>query len=191
VYQLAQKGGLWLMLTLIGAAVMIVIGLGSFSHLMAPTLRWALAVLPAVVFFAVGMLSGSGETIVRTGSGENERNLIVAPVFSTWMAYFIGCGMVVFYIVLAFRRIHGAEWLVTPVLGLFLIAAGYHLIPLLRVLRLWLRRVWDILVQIVHALGLLLIHAARFIVVVLEHVTYLFAAPLDKILSPRSPKPST
>ena len=57
----------------------------------------------------------------------------------------------------------------------------------------YLMGVWEkaVFYHFVHALGLLLIHAARFIVVVLEHVTYLFAAPLDKILSPRSPKPST
>jgi hypothetical protein len=189
VYQLALTGGLWLTLTLIGATVMTVIGLGSFTHSMEPSLRWALAVGQAVAFLGVGGLLGAGETIVRRGPGEHERKVAAAPVLSRFLACAIGGALVGFYLVLAFTTIRGAEWIVNAILGLFLAAAGYHLNPLLNVVRLWLRRVWGLAVLIVQALWLAFVHVMRFLVVVLESVAYLFAAPLDKIRSWRGPKP--
>jgi hypothetical protein len=191
VYQLAQMGGLWLTLTLIGATAMTVIGLEGFSDSMDPKLRWALAIGQAVAFFGIGALLGSGEMIVRRGYGENERDVIVAPALSRWMAYGIGCVLVVFYLALAFTTIRGAEWMVNLILGLFLIAAGYHLTPLLNVVRLWLRRTWNLAVLIVQALWLAFMQVLRFIVVVLESVAHIFAAPLDVIRSQRGPKPPT
>ena len=187
VHQLAQKGGLWLTFASLGITVMTITGLNSFEAFnpnLKPTVLWVLAVGQSVVFFGVGFLLGTGETVVQ-GSG-TERRVWAAPRLSTWCAYVVGALLVVTYIAVFFTVASplglGAIWFSNLVVGLFLIAAGYQLSPLLNVVRLWLWRVWNVIVLALEGLWLGLMRLLQMALAILENVSYLLAAPLDKLL---------
>jgi len=177
VYQLAQMGGLWLVLAIVGAVAMTIVAFEGFSNTMDAKLRWALAFGQAIAFYGVGALLGAGEVIVRRGPEEHERRVAAAPVLSRWFAYGIGGMLVAFFLVLVLTTARGTEWLVNLVLGLFLAAAGYHLNPLLNVVGLWQRRMWNSGVGAVQAAWLASVRVIQFVVVVLERVAYAFRRP--------------
>ena len=185
VHQLGQKGGLWLTLAMLGIVVITITGLNSFEAFnpsLKPTMLWVLAVGQAVLFFGVGFLLGAGETVVQ-GSG-SERSVWAAPRFSRLAAYVVGGFLVVTYVALflavAWPMGLGAVWISNLVVGLFLIAAGYQLSPLLNVVRLWLWRLSNVALLVLEALWLALMRFLHFVVVILENVAYLLATPLDK-----------
>jgi len=188
VHQLAQKGGLWLTFAVLGVSVMTITGLNSFEAFnpsLKPTVLWVLAVGQSVVFFGVGFLLGTGETVVQ-GTG-TERRVWAAPRLSTWCAYVVGGLLVLTYIALFFGVASqlglGAIWFSNLVVGLFLIAAGYQLSPLLNVVRLWLSRVWNLIMLALEGLWLGFMRLLQIALAILENVSYLLAAPLDKLLS--------
>jgi hypothetical protein len=190
VHQLAQSGGLWLTFSLLGVVVMTITGLSSFATFylgLKPMVLWVLAVGQAVMFFGVGFLLGAGETVVQ--GGEGERRVWAAPRFSHWGAYVVGGLLFVTYIVLFFTIAWpmglGAVWFLNLLVGLFLIAAGYQLSPLLNLVRLWLWRLWNVLVLVLEALWLALMRLLQLVIVILENVFYLLATPLDKVFRGR------
>ncbi len=190
VQHLAQTGGLWLTLALLGVVVMTITGLSSFAAFypaLEPVMLWVMAVGQAVVFFGVGFLLGAGETVVQGGG--SERRVWAAPKFSRWAGCVIGSLLATTYIVSLFTAAwpkgFGAVWFSNLVVGLFLIAAGYELSPLLNVVRLSLLRLWNVLVLVPEALWLALMRLLQFLVVILENVSYLLATPLEKALRQR------
>lgn len=187
VHQLAQQGGLWLTFASLGITVMTITGLNSFEAFnpnLKPMVLWVLAVGQSVVFFGVGFLLGTGETVVQ-GSG-TERRVWATPRLSTWCAYVVGALLVVTYITLFFVVASplglGAIWFSNLVVGLFLIAAGNQLSALLNVVRLWLWRVWNVIMLALEGLWLGFMRLLQMALAILENVSYLLAAPLDKLL---------
>jgi hypothetical protein len=144
---------------------------------------WVLAVGQAVAFFAVGLLLGAGETVVQ--GTRTKRNVWPAPQFSRLLSYILGCTILVAHLVIFFAialpiRL-GGLWFLNLLVGLFLIAAGYQLIPILSVMPLWLRRLWNLVVIAFQMIWLALVRFAQFLVIVLENLSYLFALPLLKL----------
>lgn len=190
VHQLAQTGGLWLTVALLGAGAMTITGAYSFKAFypdLEPVMPWVLAVVQAVVFFGVGLLLGAGETVVQ--GSEGERRVWAAPRFSRLLAYVLGGSLVITYVALFFivawpMGLRGV-WFLNLLVGLFLVAAGYQLSPLLNVLRLWLWRLWNVVVLVLEGLWLALMRLLQLVVVILENVAYLLATPLDKVLRRR------
>lgn len=190
VHQLAQTGGLWLSLALIGMVVMTITGLSSFEAFyrnLQPLMLWVLAIGQAVLFFGVGFLLGAGETVVE--GGEGERRVWAAPRFSRWGAYVVGGSLVITYITLFFIVAWpmglGGVWFLNLLIGLFLIAAGYELSPLLNAVRLCLWRLCNVVVFVLEASWMALIRVLQLVVVILENVAYLLATPLDKVFPRR------
>ncbi|MBI4428092.1 MAG: hypothetical protein HY562_03125 [Ignavibacteriales bacterium] len=190
VHDLAQRAGLWLLLTAAGLCVITITGLytlESFYPSLLPLLLWVLAVGQAVAFFAVGLLLGAGETIVQGTHGE--RKVWAAPQFSRLLAYILGCAILIAHLVIFFAIALpislGGLWFLNLLVGLFLIAAGYQLIPLLNVMRLWLRRLWNVVVIAFQMIWLVLVRIVQFVVIVLENLSYLLALPLLKLFHRR------
>ena len=86
------------------------------------------------------------------------------------------------YIWLAYTSQAGVLWVLILIFGAFLVAAGYQLAPLLGVLPLWFRQVWDLMLAGLARLAHLLTWLVAIVVALLEHLFYVFAAPLNKIL---------
>jgi hypothetical protein len=112
-----------------------------------------------------------------------------APRFSRQAAYVVGGLLVVTYVALFFTVAwpmgRGAVWFCNLVVGMFLIAAGYQLSPLLNVIRLWLWRLWNAVVLVLEALWLALMRLLQVVVVILENTAYLLATPIDKVFGRR------
>lgn len=191
VHDLSQRAGLWLLLTAVGLCVITITGLHTFASFypsLLPMLCWVLAVGQAVAFFAVGLLLGAGETVVQGANGQ--RKVWAAPRFSRMLAYILGCAILIAYLVVFFAialpiRL-GGLWFLNFLVGLFLIAAGYQLISLLNVMRLWLRRLWNVVVVVFQMIWLALVRLVQFVVIILENLAYLLALPLLKIFRKRS-----
>lgn len=79
----------------------------------------------------------------------------------------------------------GAVWFSNLVVGLFLIAAGYQLSPLLNVVRLWLLRVWNLVLYVLEVLWFALVRLVHVMVLILEYIFYLLAMPLENFLRKR------
>lgn len=193
VHRLAQAAGLWSTFATFWITVMAVTGLtcfGAFYPAFEPLLLWTMAVGQALIFFAAGFLLGVGDTVVQEGEG---RKVVSPPNFSRVAGFVLGGLLIVTYVALFFtlakatglRAIWGSDLLV----GLFLIAAGHQLGPLLNVVRLWLRRVWNLVLLVLEAAWLGFMRLLHILVIVLEYASYLLAAPLDKVLSGRRPPP--
>lgn len=186
VHQLAQSAGLWLLLSMTGLFVITVIGLyafASFYPFLQPLLLWVLAAGQAVAFMAVGLLLGAGETVVQ--GSERERKVWAAPQFSRLLAYTLGCAMLIAHVAIFFlialpTRL-GGLWFLNLLVGLFLIAAGYQLSALLNVIRLWLWRLWNVVVLVFQVIWLAIVRLVQFVVVILENIAYLLALPLVKL----------
>lgn len=190
VHELAQRAGLWLLLSATGLFVIIITGLYAFVSFypsLQPLLLWVIAVGQAVAFFGVGLLLGAGETVVQGTDGE--RNVWAAPQFSRLLAYTLGCAIliahVVVFFVIALPIRLGGLWFLNLLVGLLLIAAGYQLIPLLNVMRLWLWRLWNVVVLVFQVIWLALVRLLQFVVVILENLAYLLALPLVKLFHGR------
>lgn len=186
VHQLAQTAGLWSLLSMTGLFVITVTGLyafGLFYPSIQPLLLWVLALGQAIAFFAVGFLLGAGETVVQ--GAERERKVWAAPQFSRLLAYTLGCAMLIAHVaiffVIALPTRLGGLWFLNLLVGLFLIAAGYQLSALLNVMRLWLWRLWNVVVLVFQVVWLAIVRLVQFVVVILENLAYLLALPLVKL----------
>jgi len=190
VHQLAQTAGIWLIFALLGVGAVTITGLNSFAAFLPDLPRamlWVLAVAQAAVFLGVGFLFSTGVTVVQGGKGE--RREWASPRFSRIASYLIGGLLVVTYLALLFNMAlpigMGTVWFSNLLVGLFLIAAGYQLSPLLNIVRLWLLRVRNIVLYGLEALWITLIRLVRVIVVILENIFYLLAIPLENFLRKR------
>jgi hypothetical protein len=190
VHQIAQKAGLWLIFALAGSAAMTATGLTCLSFFalgLDRPLVWLLSFIQGVVFFAAGLLLGAGETVVRAGKGETQ------VVSDSPMSHMAGYALIAIltgvYLVVLFgiARMTGlmTVWALNLLVGLFLAAAGHQLSPCLNVLRLFLWRVWNVVVTIFEALWLGLMRLVHGVVLVLEQVFYLLATPLERMFGGR------
>lgn len=190
VYQLAQTGGIWLIFALLGIVAVTLTGLNSFAAFypdLPRVILWIMAVGQAVVFFGVGYLFSTRVTFVQGTKGE--RGVLTSPRFSRIASYIIGGLLVVTYLTLLFTTASpigmGAVWFSNLVVGLFLIAAGYQLSPLLNIVRLWLLRVWNLVLHVLEVLWFALVRLVHVMVVILENIFYLLAMPLESFLRKR------
>jgi hypothetical protein len=190
VHQIAQKAGLFLIFALAGSAAMTATGLtclSAFALGLDPALLWLLSFIQGVVFFAAGLLVGAGETVVRASQGENQ--VVSDSPMSLMAGYALIAILTGVYLVVLFgiARLTGlmTVWALNLLVGLFLVAAGHQLSPCLNVLRLFLRRVWNVVVAIVEALWLGLMRLVHGVVLVLEQVFYLLATPLERLFGGR------
>ena len=187
VYHYALIGSVWLTFALLGAVLLTYTGLSSFAAFY-PALERGLpeilAVTVAVVFCGVGFLLSRDETILQGGESERRRRVWVPPRFSRWFAYAVGSLLVAIHITLFFAVARpiglGGVWFVNLLIGLFLIAACYQLSPLLNVVPLWFWRLWNVVVLVLEVLWLALIRLLRLVIVILENIAYLLAAPLAR-----------
>lgn len=184
VYQLAQTGGIWLIFTLLGIGAVTLTGLKSFEAFypnLSRAILWIMAVGQAVVFLGIGFLFSTGLTVVQGAKGE--RRVLTAPKISRIASYIIGGLLVVTYLTLLFTLASpigmGTVWFSNLVVGLFLIAAGYQLSPLLNTVRLWLLRLWNSVLSVFEILGVALLRLILVIIVVMENIFYLLAMPLE------------
>jgi hypothetical protein len=190
VHELAQTGGIWLIFALLGIVAVTLTGLNSFAAFypdLPRVILWIMAVGQAVVFFGVGYLFSTRMTLVQGTKGE--RGVLTSPRFSQIASYIIGGLLVVTYLALLFTTAlpigMGAVWFSNLVVGLFLIAAGYQLSPLLNIVRLWLLRVWNFVLYALEVLWFALVRFVHVMVVILENIFYLLAMPLENFLRKR------
>jgi ABC-type multidrug transport system fused ATPase/permease subunit len=186
VHHYALIGGVCMTSVLVGMVLMTNTGVSVFAAFkpdLRPVTLWIMAVGQAVVSSGVGFLLGWGETVVQ--GDKTERRVWAAPRFSRWGAYVIGTLLVITYIalffIIAWPMGLGVVWFFNLLFGLFLIAAGYQLSPLLYVVRLWLSQLWNVMVLVLEALWLALIRLLQLVVVILGEVSYLLATPLEKV----------
>jgi hypothetical protein len=182
-----QMGGLWFCFTLLGMGVISITGLFAYEAFypnLPPLMLWVLAVGQAFLFLAVGLLLGVGETVVQ--GRDTERKVWAAPRFTRWLASLMGGLLLVVYAILflmvAWPIALGGVWFLNILMGLFLIACGYQLGPLMNMLRLWFKRVWNVFLIVLEEAWLGFVKLFHFFFVILENVAYLFALPLERIL---------
>lgn len=181
VFDLSQKGGLWFVCSTVIAVVLGIVSFESVSRLHEPALRWALAIAPVVVFFGVGVLLNSGESLIVKGSDCQMR--VVTPLHTRLAGLLLGSILVVFYVALAFSSTRGATWFINLIIGLFLVAAGYQMTPLMNVLRLWLKRVCSLVALLGQVIWITVAVVVSFVVSILENLFFMFASPVDRLLN--------
>ncbi len=186
VHQLAQTGGIWLTLALLGIVAVTMAGFSSLSAFnpgISPTILWILSAVLAAVFLGIGLLFGTKATLVQGEKGE--RRVWAWPPLARLASYAIGgllvaAHLAVFFI-MALPFGMGTVWFSNLVVGLFLIAAGYHLGPLLNIVfRLWFPQVGNWVLNVGEAVWITLIRLVQVVVVILENIFYLLAMPLVK-----------
>jgi hypothetical protein len=187
VHHFAQTGGLWLLLASAAFVFMTYAGLRILvlvNPTFDPTMHWFLALLQAICFLGSGFLLSSGETIVQGNGGEQK--VWAVPRFSRWAGYILGGILLLIHLVLFFAFAwpmgFGTIWFLNLASGLGLLFAGYMFCPLLYVVRLCLWRFWNALVFVLESFWYGLNRLFEIIVIILEHIAYLFATPLVKIL---------
>lgn len=190
VHDLAQRAGLWLLLSTIALMVITINGLYTFAPFFStpqPFLSWILAIGQAAAFFTVGLLLGAGETVVQ--GTESERRVWAAPQLSRLLAYILGFTILithlVIFFVIALPLGLGGLWFLNLLIGLLLTAAGYQLISLLNVMRMFLLRFWNVVIIVFQMIWLALIRLMQFVIIIFENISYLFALPLLKIFRKR------
>jgi hypothetical protein len=189
VWQLADYAGVWFLGTVCGAVVMTAVGLGNLRETLAASLRWGLASGPIIVCLASGSLLHAGEMlVVRRGMEADHGPLVVGSSLSRWAGMVIGGALIALYVVLAYTS--SPSWLTNALAGLFLVAAGYVLMPLLGVLSLWFAKWWARLRGAVALALLFLSRVVQGLVIMLETVARFFAEPLDRLIGPRRGAPA-
>ncbi len=183
VHHLAGQAGLWLCLVLAGATVLMFTTHDALVFLLGglpSALAWSIAAAHAIVFFGVGFLYRGGETVVRGEAGERE--FVSAPILTRALSLtLLGLVAVAYIAVLVFVTLPQYEralWVFNLLLGAFLAAAAYQLAPLLNVLRLWLRRVANMVATVVEFLYSALARTLAVIASVLEQIFYFLSAPI-------------
>lgn len=186
VHNIAQRAGIWLVLSTISLFVMTLIGFytfASFYSLFPPILLWLIAFVQAVYFFSVGLMLGTTEIVVQDTKGE--KKVLVKYHFSRLLAYFLVCAILIFYTWIFFNmalpKKLGSIWGLNFLVGLLLTAAGNQLIPFLNVISLWLLRIWNVVVIILQMTWLALLRIIQFIIIILENLFYLLSMPLLKL----------
>ena len=133
-----------------------------------------------LVFFGSGLLFRSGEVVVR-GSGP-ERTFVSAPIWSRALGCLLVAVVTGIYLLVTLRgdmaRYQRVLWLFNLLVGLFLAAAGYHLSPLLSVVRLWVRRMWNLAAVAAESLYVLALRLVGGVFTVLEYASFLLATPI-------------
>jgi hypothetical protein len=186
VHQLAQTGGIWLTLALLGIVAVTMTGFSSllaFNPGISPTILWILSVVLAAVFLGIGLLFGTKATLVQGEKGE--RRVWAWRPLARLASYVIGGLLVAAHFAVFFMMAlplgMGIVWFSNLVVGLFLIAAGYHLGPLLNIVfRLWFSQVGNWILNVGEAVRITLIRLVWVVFVILENISYLLAMPLVK-----------
>jgi hypothetical protein len=182
VWQLAYYAGLWLIGAALGTAVIAIVGWNMLAASLHPVFKGGLAIGQALVCFGVGSLLSAGESVVVRGTSD-ERPVVAGPMLSRIAAIVIGSGLMLTYVTLAYNG--GFAWILAALVGLFLMAAGHQLTPLLGVLPLSLARWWQGIAVVAGAIALLLVRVVIGVVFVLEFVAAFFAEPLRRLFSGR------
>jgi hypothetical protein len=186
VHQLAQTGGIWLTLALLGIVAVTMTGFSSFLAFnpgISPTILWILSAVLAAVFLGIGLLFGTKATLVQGEKGE--RRVWAWRPLARLASYVIGGLLVAAHFAVFFMMAlplgMGIVWFSNLVVGLFLIAAGYHLGPLLNIVfRLWFSQVGNWILNVGEAVWITLIRLVWVVFVILENISYLLAMPLVK-----------
>lgn len=190
VYQLADSAGLWLILSILGAVVLIKTGLYCFEAFY-PSLPngilWVFAIGQATVFFAVGFLLSLDVMVVK---GEHDqRQVWSAPYYSHILAFGLGGLAVIVYLAvfftLALPLSLGSLWFLNLLVGLLLSAAGKRLGPLLTLTRISWRQTWNTVVEFLENLWLLLVRVFQAVIAVIATIFYFLAIPLEKFFNSR------
>jgi len=193
VQSLADQAGFWATLALVAVAVLIYNGYETIWYVLgglSPALYLVLGCAQGLVFFVAGSLFRAGELVIgRTGSRET---LVWAPIQNRAL----GCVVVALLVgayVYAALRLGGLPhqtvlWAVNLVVGLSLAVAAYYLIPLLTVVRVWLRRAWNLVAAAAEWLWLLFVRLFGTLFMVIEQVLAFLASPIFALR--RQPIPS-
>lgn len=188
VWQLANFAGAWFVGALVSTVIMSVVGRDSLDGLVSSPVAWGLAIGQTLACLGAGSLLQAGDSVVvRRGPEEDRRPVVSGSLLSKIVACVIGCSLLALYLVLAF--VATPAWLVNVIIALFLIAAGYVVMPLLGVISLWFSKWWAMLVAAAAAVLLFLVAIVRAVVIVLETIARLFAEPLDRLFGRRGAPP--
>ena len=183
VHHLAGQAGVWIIVTLVAAALLIYTGFEMIWYLaggLPPALYLVPGAVQVLVFFGSGFIFRAGEVVV--GNIGSRRISVKAPHLSRVLSGVLVATAAVSYLYIVLRldipSYQSVFWLFNLLLGLVLAAAAYHLHPLLTVGRLWLRRIWNRTARATEWLYLLVLRFVGTLLTVLEYVLCLVAAPI-------------
>lgn len=190
VHQLTQTAGLWLALLvmgLVGASITARLVLAAAYQDMDRTMLWIVAVGLAMIFSAVGVLLGTGSTIVR--NDEYGQKVILHHRSSQLAGYIIGvaliCAYVLLYFAVALPIGKGTLLLANLLSCLFLTAAAREVTQRLNVLRLWIFRLRIIVIRMLQVLIVSIVWLLVIATIILEYCFYLLAMPVETFVRRR------
>lgn len=183
VDHLAAQAIMWTVASLAAGFILVFTGYETISYLLGRlpvALCVAIALAQVVVFFGAGLLYRGGEVFLMGGG--SQREIVSAPILSRASAICLLTVITITYIfvILSVRipTYQQAVWVISFLLGLFLMAAAYHFGPLLTLSRVCVKRVAGAIAAAGSWVLLAIIRCACAAIAVVEQFFYFLATPI-------------